>query len=146
MVNFAEDIKKLSKPSSKASVLEIFNNEVKDNSITFDVIKKVRSMTKLPIILKGIQCAEDVKLAVEHGVDAVWVSNHGARQLDTTPASIEILEECVKAANGKCEIYFDGGVERGTDVLKALALGANAVFIGRPVLWGLAHSGQAGVE
>ena len=103
-------------------------------------------MTNLPIILKGIQCAEDVKLAVEHGVDAVWVSNHGARQLDTTPASIEVLEECVKAANGECEVYFDGGVERGTDVLKALALGANAVFIGRPVLWGLAHSGQEGVE
>ena len=87
-------------------------------------------MTKLPIILKGIQCAEDARRAVEVGADAIWVSNHGARQLDTTPASIEVLEECVKAVEGKIEVYFDGGVERGTDVLKALALGAKCVFIG----------------
>ena len=87
-----------------------------------------------------------MRTAIKYGADAVWVSNHGARQLDTTPASIEVLEECVKAADGKCEVYFDGGVERGTDVLKALALGANAVFVGRSMLWGLAHDGQAGVE
>ena len=98
-------------------------------------------MTKLPIILKGIQCAEDAKKAVEIGADAIWVSNHGARQLDTTPASIEVLEECVKAVQGKIEVYFDGGVERGTDVIKALALGAKCVFIGRPVLWGMAYNG-----
>lgn len=103
-------------------------------------------MTKLPIILKGIQCAEDALRAVEVGADAIWVSNHGARQLDTTPASIEVLEECVQAVKGKIEVYFDGGISRGTDVLKALALGARCVFIGRPVLWGLAYNGQGGVE
>ena len=78
---------------------------------------------------------------MEVGADAIWVSNHGARQLDTTPASIEVLEECVKAVEGKIEVYFDGGVERGTDVLKALALGAKCVFIGRPILWGMAYDG-----
>ena len=95
-------------------------------------------MTTLPIILKGIQCREDALKCLEYGVDAIWVSNHGARQLDTTPATIEVLEEVVQAVEGKIEVYFDGGVRRGTDVLKALALGARAVFIGRPQLWGLA--------
>ena len=76
----------------------------------------------------------------------MWVSNHGARQLDTTPATIEVLEECVNAVGGRAEVYFDGGVRRGTDALKALALGARAVFFGRPALWGLSVSGQKGVE
>ena len=88
---------------------------------------------------------EDAKLAVEHGVDGIWVSNHGARQLDTTPATIEVLPEIARAVNGRCEIYLDGGITRGTDALKAIALGARAVFIGRPVLWGLAHNGEEGV-
>ena len=85
-------------------------------------------------------------MAVESGANAIWVSNHGGRQLDTVPATIEVLEEWVKAVEGKIEVYFDGGVRRGTDVLKALALGAQAVFIGRPQLWGLACNGQKGVE
>lgn len=82
---------------------------------------------------------------MRHRVDGIWVSNHGARQLDTTPATIEVLPEIVKAVAGRCEIYLDGGVTRGTDAVKALALGARAVFVGRPVLWGLAHSGEEGV-
>mgnify|MGYP002371269859 CR=1 FL=1 len=127
--------------SKNESALNEFINSFKDNSFTFEWIKEIREMTKLPIILKGIQCAEDAKKAVEIGADAIWVSNHGARQLDTTPASIEVLEECVKAVQGKIEVYFDGGVERGTDVIKALALGAKCVFIGRPVLWGMAYNG-----
>jgi (S)-2-hydroxy-acid oxidase len=92
------------------SALTEFVNNFKDNSFTFERIKEIRAMTKLPIILKGIQCAEDAARAVEVGVDAIWVSNHGARQLDTTPASIEVLEECVAAVKGKIEVYFDGGV------------------------------------
>jgi (S)-2-hydroxy-acid oxidase len=118
----------------------------KNTGFTWSDLAEVRQMTKLPIILKGIQWAEDAKKAVESGVDAIWVSNNGARQLDTTPATIEVLEECVKAVAGKIEVYFDGGVRRGTHVLKALALGARAVFIGRPLLWGLACNGQRGVE
>ena len=108
--------------------------------------KIIKTLTKLPIILKGIQWAKDAKSAVEAGADAIWVSNHGGRVLDTVPSSIEVLEEWVKAVNGKIEVYFDGGVRRGTDVLKALALGAQAVFIGRPQIWGLSWNGQKGVE
>lgn len=132
--------------SKKESGLSEFVKNYKDGGFTWERLAGVREMTKLPLILKGIQCAEDAVLAVKFGADAIWVSNHGARQLDTTPASIQVLEECVQAVEGKIEVYFDGGVERGTDVLKALALGANAVFLGRPVLWALAYNGQAGVE
>lgn len=77
---------------------------------------------------------------------AIWVSNHGARQLDTTPATIEVLAEICRAVAGRVEVYLDGGITRGTDVIKALALGARCVFIGRPVLWGLTHSGEEGVS
>merc|ERR1712070_1152502 len=87
----------------------------------------------------------DALASVRHRVDGIWVSNHGARQLDTTPATIEVLPDIVKAVAGRCEVYLDGGVSRGTDALKALALGARAVFVGRPTLWGLAHSGEEGV-
>ena len=128
------------------SGLSEYVDKYKHNGFTWKDIAEVRSMTKLPIILKGIQCKEDALKAIEYGADAIWISNHGARQLDTTPASIEVLEECAKAVKGKIEVYFDGGVRRGTDVLKAIALGASAVFIGRPQLWGLAVDGQKGVE
>ena len=130
----------------KGSGLDEYVNKYKHNGFTWSNIAEVRQLTKLPIILKGIQCAEDAKKAVEYGADAIWVSNHGGRQLDTTPASIEVLEECAQAVDGKIEVYFDGGVRRGTDILKAIALGARAVFIGRPYLWGLACNGQKGVE
>lgn len=130
----------------KGSGLDDYVNKYKHNGFTWTDIAEVRELTTLPIILKGIQCKEDALKAIEYGVDAIWVSNHGGRQLDTTPASIQVLEECVKAVNGKIEVYFDGGVRRGTDVLKALALGAQAVFLGRPQLWGLTVDGQKGVE
>ena len=104
----------------------------------------LRGATRLPILLKGILTAEDAALAVERGVEGVIVSNHGGRQLDGVLASIDALPEIVAAADGRCEIYLDGGVRRGVDVLKALALGARAVMIGRPVLWGLAVDGAAG--
>ena len=100
----------------------------------------------MPILLKGILTAEDALLAIEHGVDGIIVSNHGGRQLDGAIASIEALPEIVEAVAGRCEVYLDGGIRRGIDVLKALALGARAVLVGRPILWGLAVNGQAGVE
>jgi isopentenyl diphosphate isomerase/L-lactate dehydrogenase-like FMN-dependent dehydrogenase len=99
----------------------------------------------LPIVLKGILTAEDALLACEHGAAAVVVSNHGGRQLDGVPASLDVLEEVAEAVGGRAEVLLDGGVRRGTDVLKALALGARAVLIGRPMLWGLAAAGEEGV-
>jgi isopentenyl diphosphate isomerase/L-lactate dehydrogenase-like FMN-dependent dehydrogenase len=100
----------------------------------------------LPVVVKGILTAEDAKLACEHGAAAVVVSNHGGRQLDGVPASIDALPEVVEAVDGRAEVLLDGGVRRGTDVLKALALGARAVLIGRAMLWGLAADGEAGVS
>lgn len=101
----------------------------------------LRSVTKLQIWIKGLLTAEDVQLAVQYGCDGVVVSNHGGRQLDQTPATIDVIQECVKAANGKIDVHIDGGIRRGSDIFKALALGAKCVWIGRPVLWGLAVSG-----
>jgi 4-hydroxymandelate oxidase len=99
----------------------------------------------LPVVVKGLLTAEDAALACEHGAAAVVVSNHGGRQLDGVPASLDVLEEVVAAVGARAEVLLDGGVRRGTDVLKALALGARAVLIGRPVLWGLAVAGEEGV-
>ncbi len=113
---------------------------------TWATVDWLRSITKLPILLKGILTAEDALLAVERGVDGIIVSNHGGRQLDGAIASIEALPEVAHAVAGRCEIYLDGGIRRGTDILKAVALGARAVFIGRPVLWGLAIKGEAGAK
>jgi isopentenyl diphosphate isomerase/L-lactate dehydrogenase-like FMN-dependent dehydrogenase len=100
----------------------------------------------LPVIVKGLLTAEDAKLACEHGAAAVVVSNHGGRQLDGVPASLDVLEEVVAAVDGRAEILLDGGVRRGTDVLKALALGARAVLIGRAMVYGLAVAGEQGVS
>jgi 4-hydroxymandelate oxidase len=115
------------------------------SQLTWGDIGWLRDSCGLPIVLKGILTAEDTAIALEHGVDAVWVSNHGGRQLDRSPASIDVLEEVVEAAAGRCEVYLDGGVRRGTDVLTGLALGARAVFAGRPWLYALAVGGEAGV-
>ena len=117
-----------------------------DPSLTWDDLEWLRGVTSLPIVVKGILTAEDARLAVEHGVDAVVVSNHGGRQLDRVSASIDVLEEVVDAVEGRVEVYMDGGVRRGTDVLVARALGAKAVFIGRPYLWALAAMGEKGVR
>ena len=114
--------------------------------LTWLDIAWLRSITRMPIVLKGIMTGEDAALAVEHGVDAIVVSNHGGRQVDGTLATIEALPEIVERVGGRIEILLDGGVRRGTDVLKALALGAKAVLIARPYLWGLAASGEEGVR
>lgn len=130
---------------SSGSGLASYVSQLIDQSLTWTDIAWLRSKTKLKIVVKGVMCAEDAVASVENGVDAIWVSNHGARQLDTTPATIEVLPEIVRAVAGRCEVYVDGGIMRGTDVFKALALGARAVFLGRPILWGLAHNGEDGV-
>jgi 4-hydroxymandelate oxidase len=96
-------------------------------------------------VLKGIVTAEDAALAAEAGIDGIVVSNHGGRQLDGTIASLDALPEVVEAVEGRCEVFLDGGVRRGSDVLMALALGARAVLLGRPVLWGLSVDGEGGV-
>ena len=116
------------------------------SAFTWDDLAWLRSRTTVPLVLKGILTAEDALLAVEHGAAAVWVSNHGARQLDRSPASLDVLEEIVAAVAGRAEVYMDGGVRRGIDVVTALALGARAVFVGRPILLALAVDGEAGVS
>lgn len=147
MGNFAGgDHAEGTKDGGKDSGLAAYVSSLIDRTLSWEDIKWLRSITKMGIVVKGIMTAEDARDALEHGVDAIWVSNHGARQLDTVSSTIEALPEVVAAVQGRCEVYLDGGITRGIDVFKALALGAKAVFIGRPVLWGLAHSGEAGVS
>jgi 4-hydroxymandelate oxidase len=121
-------------------------SEVVDPSVTWRDLEWLRSVSTLPILVKGILTEEDAKLACEHGVDGVIVSNHGGRQLDGAPASLDSLPEVVEAVAGRCLVLMDGGVRRGTDVVTALALGAEAVLVGRPALWGLAVGGEDGVR
>jgi 4-hydroxymandelate oxidase len=109
-------------------------------------VDKVKKNTRMKFILKGIESGEDAKLAVEHGVDGILVSNHGGRAAETLRGTIETLPEVIDAVRGRAPVFVDGGIRRGTDIYKALALGATAVGIGRPYLWGLAAFGQEGVE
>jgi isopentenyl diphosphate isomerase/L-lactate dehydrogenase-like FMN-dependent dehydrogenase len=115
-------------------------------NLTWEWIEWVRQRSELPIVIKGVLDPEDAKLAVDNGADAIVVSNHGARQLDSVVASIDALPDVVEAVGGKVPILMDGGVRRGTDIVKAIALGATAVQIGRPYLWGLASFGQEGAQ
>ncbi len=115
-------------------------------ALTWRDLEWIRSECSLPVVIKGILTREDGLLAVEHGADAVWVSNHGGRQLDGVPAGLDALPEVVDAVAGRCEVYVDGGIRRGGDVVKALALGARAAFAGRAVAGGLAVDGEAGVR
>jgi isopentenyl diphosphate isomerase/L-lactate dehydrogenase-like FMN-dependent dehydrogenase len=117
----------------------------RDASLSWDHLTWLRTVTKLPIVLKGICTYADAKLATQAGVAAVWVSNHGGRQLDGSAATLDALPEVVAGVAGKCPVIFDGGVRRGSDVLKALALGADLVAVGRPCAWGLACGGEVGV-
>jgi 4-hydroxymandelate oxidase len=115
-------------------------------SLTWGDLATIRSWAQVPLVLKGILTAEDARLAVEHGADAIVVSSHGARQLDRVAATVDVLEEIADAVRGRIEVWVDGGVRRGLDVAIALALGARGVLLGRPALWALAAGGQAGVE
>ncbi|XP_048438142.1 glycolate oxidase 1-like isoform X3 [Pyrus x bretschneideri] len=128
-----------------------------DQSLSWKDIQWLQTITKLPILVKGVITAEDARLAIQYGAAGIIVSNHGARQLDYLPATIMALEEVVKAARGQIPVFLDGGVTRGTDVFKALALGASGIFIhfvfplfkfqiGRPVVFALAADGEAGVR
>lgn len=114
--------------------------------LTWGDLEAVRSWSDLPLVLKGIVSPDDARLAVEHGVDGIVVSNHGARQLDRTIAPIHALEAVVAAVAGRTEVWVDGGVRRGLDVAIAIALGATGVLVGRPLYWALAAGGQTGVE
>lgn len=117
-----------------------------DSTVTWQDIKWLKQLTQLPIVVKGILTAEDAELAREFGCAGVIVSNHGGRQLDSTPATIEALPEIVRAVGTDLVVMLDGGITEGNDIFKALALGAQMVFIGRPVIWALACDGQRGVE
>jgi isopentenyl diphosphate isomerase/L-lactate dehydrogenase-like FMN-dependent dehydrogenase len=117
-----------------------------DSSLTWANLDELRSLAPLPLLLKGIQTAEDAELVCSHGVDAIVVSNHGGRQLDAVAPTAELLPEIVEAVAGRIEVYVDGGIRRGSDVVKALALGARAVLAGRAPLWGLACDGEAGAR
>ncbi|KAH8721771.1 hypothetical protein BGZ61DRAFT_571930 [Ilyonectria robusta] len=139
---------------------------VKDRSVTLQILQRaegdkndfdpsldwetaipwLRQNTKLQLWIKGVYGAEDVHLAIKYGLDGVIISNHGGRQLDGVPATLDALRECAVAAGGKIPIAVDGGIRRGTDIFKALAMGATHCFVGRIPIWGLAYNGQQGVE
>jgi 4-hydroxymandelate oxidase len=117
-----------------------------DPTLTWDALNWLAGLSDLPIVVKGILTEDDAKLAADHGARAVVVSNHGGRQLDSTLTALDELPQIAAAIGATVEVYIDGGVRRGTDVLKALALGARAVMIARPVLWGLAADGEIGAR
>jgi len=132
-------------PARADSGLAAYVADLLDPALTWDAIDWLRSLTKLPVLVKGIVRADDARRAIAAGAAGVVVSNHGGRQLDAAPATIDVLARVVDAVAGGGEVLLDGGVRRGTDVIKALALGARAVLVGRPVLWGLAANGRPGV-
>jgi 4-hydroxymandelate oxidase len=129
---------------AQLTVQEVF--ALVDPSITWRDLERISSLSDLPLLVKGVLTEEDGRLAVEHGAAGMVVSNHGGRQLDGVPAALDALPEVVEAADGRVEVYVDGGIRRGTDVVKALALGARAAMVGRPVLWGLAAGGEEGAR
>jgi isopentenyl diphosphate isomerase/L-lactate dehydrogenase-like FMN-dependent dehydrogenase len=133
-------------PESEGSRLFAFFVERHDASLTWDDVAWLGSLTPMPLVLKGIVRGDDATRAVEVGAAAIVVSNHGGRQLDGAPATIDVLPEVIEAVEGRAEVLIDGGIRRGSDALKALALGARAVLVGRPYLWGLAVDGEGGVR
>jgi 4-hydroxymandelate oxidase len=143
MANLFAEKEKL--PSHVAeSGLGAYVESMFDTSLSWEDLEWLRSVTRLPVVIKGIVHPQDARIAAAEGVEALMVSNHGGRQVDTAPATIEVLAEIVEASGGRCEILLDGGVRRGSDTVKALALGARAVAVGRPMLWGLAVNGREG--
>lgn len=130
---------------SAASLATFVNSKVLSPKATWDDLEWLRSLWKGPLVVKGILTAEDAQRAVDCGADGIVVSNHGGRQLDSAPATFAVLPEIVDAVGENTEVLLDGGVQRGADVVKALALGARACMVGRPYLWGLTVNGEAGV-
>ena len=146
-VNFIHEFDMSSMPeASRGTALSAFVANLMDQTLNWDTVDWLRSITKMPIFLKGILTPEDALLAVEHGASGIVVSNHGGRQLDGAPPAIRVITEIADAVGDQVDLIMDGGVRRGTDVLKALALGAKAVLIGRPYIWGLAVDGEAGAR
>ncbi|XP_065303128.1 L-lactate oxidase-like [Dermacentor albipictus] len=125
---------------------EHFVGNLLSPSATWDDLRWLRSISTLPIVVKGVLTAGEALMAYQNGASAIMVSNHGARQLDGDPATIEALPEVVAAVGDRMEVYLDSGVRSGADAVKALSIGARAVFVGRPVLWGLAYKGKEGVD
>jgi (S)-2-hydroxy-acid oxidase len=149
LANFDSDKAIMTNKDSEKSGLNEYANSLFDASLTWKDIQWLSGITTLPIIVKGILTQEDALEAVKHGVKGIIVSNHGARQLDHVPATIEVLKEIVDAVNDlddRVEVYVDGGFRTGTDILKAIALGARGVFVGRPIVYGIAVNGQEGVQ
>ena len=130
----------------EGSALVHYIEKIWDAALTWEAVAWLRDLSPLPLAIKGVLTAEDARLAVEHGAAAIVVSNHGGRQLDGTLPTGDALSEVVEAVAGKAEVLVDGGIRRGSDILKALALGARAVLVGRPYLWALAAGGQPAVE
>ncbi|CAD5210849.1 unnamed protein product [Bursaphelenchus xylophilus] len=147
MANFADQLHARTKTgASGTSGLSAYTNSLFDQSLNWKDLTWLVNTTKLPVIVKGVMRADDAVKAIEHGAAAIIVSNHGGRQLDHAPATIEALPEVVKAVNGRVPVFIDGGIRAGTDIFKALALGASMCFVGRPVLHGLAVGGADGVK
>ena len=119
---------------------------LESSNLSWDTIKRMRDITKMKIVLKGIVTAEDADLAAQNGMDGILVSNHGGRGEDNGRSTIDALPEIIAAVKGRMPVIVDSGFRRGTDAVKALAMGAQAVGIGRPYLWGLGAFGQEGVE
>lgn len=143
--NLTADLQPLEAHPDGSSLSAHFQ-DLLDPGLTWRDLEWLRGLTDLPVIVKGVLRADDARLAVDHGASAVAVSNHGGRQLDTAVATLDALPRVADAIAGDVPILLDGGVRRGTDVVKAIALGAAAVAIGRPVLWGLAAAGAEGVQ
>ena len=119
--------------------------DIRSVSADWSELEWFSSSTNLPVIVKGVMRGNDGILAANNGAQGIIISNHGGRYLDTTPATIEVLPEITSAVDGRAEVYLDGGIRRGTDIYKAIALGARAVLIGRPLFWGLAANGESGL-
>ena len=117
-----------------------------EERLTWQYVDQLKAFTKMKLLIKGIETAEDAQLCLSHGADGVWVSNHGGRASETGRGTLEALPEIVNAVKGRVPVIVDGGFRRGTDIFKALALGADAIGIGRPYIWGLSCFGQEGVE
>jgi 4-hydroxymandelate oxidase len=133
-------------PEVEGSALAAYVRANFKPDLSFDDLDWLCRATRLPVVVKGVCRGDDARRAAEHGAKAVVVSNHGGRQLDTAPATCEALPHVVEAVGDLCEIYVDGGIRRGSDVLKAIALGARAVLVGRPLLWGLCVAGEQGAS
>lgn len=142
-----DDAKKEEKkiPKDERSLLSSYVADRHDAAFTWEDLPWLKSLSHLPIVLKGVMRADDAARAAAAGVSGIIVSNHGGRQLDGSPATLDALSGVVRAVEDRCEVYMDGGIRWGEDVFKALALGARAVLVGRPILWGLTVGGEQGV-